>query len=102
MTLKSMIAASLARMDGNAIQSLPVGMTSSTPRVSSVSWRGAAIATVAGAAQSSAARRMPMPFPAGLTLLPLDRPRRLRRIVADEPVCGLHLVDDAGCEPGRD
>src|SRR4051812_17911962 len=102
MTLKSITAASPARMDGNAIQSLPVGMTSSTPRLSSVSWPGAAASPVAGAAQSSVARRMPMPFGTGLTLFPLDRPGRLRRIVVDDPVDAVHLVDDAGRDPAEE
>src|SRR4051794_3153553 len=90
MTLKSRTAPSSARIDGSAIQSLPVGMTSPEARLSGISRAagGAAVAPVARAAASSRA--------IGLTLLPLDRARRLRGIIVDDPVDAVDLIDDAG------
>src|SRR4051794_38533712 len=96
MTLKSRTAPSPARIEGSAIQSLPVGMTSPEARLSGISRSagGPAVAPVARAAASSSAIR--------LTLFPLDRARRLRRVIVDDAVDAVHLVDDAGRTPAQE
>src|SRR6185369_272545 len=88
MTLKSMSAASPARIEGSAIQSLPAGITSLGARASGVS-RGSLAAVAADAI--AAASRTTIRF----TLLPLDRARRLRRIVVNDAVDAVYLIDDA-------
>src|SRR6478672_10123029 len=35
-------------------------------------------------------------------LFPFNRARWLRRIVVDDPVDALHLIDDAGCDPAEE
>src|SRR6476646_1128333 len=103
MTLKSMSAASPARIEGSAIQSLPVGMTSSGASVSFVSVSAASEAGIAAAPVAIAAdRNSAIKRRMRVTLFPLDRTRRLGGVIVDHAIDAVDLIHDAGRDAAQE